>query len=196
MTPQDSEPSRYGKGQEELIHAVVRVVVAEGIGQVTHRRVAAEANVSHGLVRHHFGSLEALIAAGVHNVLERSLRNDPIDVLLAEPPLEREALLEWIDAQWVEQCFEYELVLAARRSTELRPLARDMYDGYVESVTRSLDRHGFQDVTRSEVELLVSAIDGIVLRYVNIAGDKDQWPYDAMAALRGVILEWRKRSIS
>lgn len=46
-----------------LVEAAARVVARGGVGSASVRAIAAEAKVSPGLVTHHFGSVDALIAA-------------------------------------------------------------------------------------------------------------------------------------
>jgi DNA-binding transcriptional regulator YbjK len=53
-----STPTRVprGRGREALLAALVRVAGRDGLDAVTHRSVAAEAGVTHGLATYHFAS--------------------------------------------------------------------------------------------------------------------------------------------
>jgi DNA-binding transcriptional regulator YbjK len=46
-----------------ILEATVRVIGRDGVGAVTHRAVAHEADVSTGAIAHHFGSRDALVEA-------------------------------------------------------------------------------------------------------------------------------------
>jgi AcrR family transcriptional regulator len=56
-----------------LMDATERLLVAEGGGGVSTRRVAEEAGQPHGLVRYHFGSLEALLLRTLERAAEQIL---------------------------------------------------------------------------------------------------------------------------
>ena len=63
-----TQPPAYTRTDAEtrrraLIDAAVRVLARDGAGGASVRAIAAEAGVSPGLVTHHFGSVDALIAA-------------------------------------------------------------------------------------------------------------------------------------
>ncbi|SDI65033.1 TetR/AcrR family transcriptional regulator [Pseudomonas panipatensis] len=48
--------------REQLVRATLKCLVAEGHAGISVRRIAKEAGVAVGLVNHHFGSIEALVA--------------------------------------------------------------------------------------------------------------------------------------
>lgn len=66
FTRSDADTRRHS-----LIEAAVRVLAREGAGGASVRAIAAEAGVSPGLVTHHFGSVDALIAATYAHVEAR-----------------------------------------------------------------------------------------------------------------------------
>lgn len=60
MTPgRRHDPGR----RDRLVHAARRVLAREGVAAITHRKVAAEANVPLGSTTYHFRSLEELVQA-------------------------------------------------------------------------------------------------------------------------------------
>ena len=73
MNSASSRTVQYGGGREALLEATVRVVARAGLRKVTNRVVAEEAGVTHGLVSHHFGTRDALVAEALKYVLDRSL---------------------------------------------------------------------------------------------------------------------------
>src|SRR5215216_8163389 len=64
----------HGERREALLSAAMRVLDRDGMRGLTYRSVAREAGVSHGLVRHHFGSRDALIQEAVLDHSERTLQ--------------------------------------------------------------------------------------------------------------------------
>jgi AcrR family transcriptional regulator len=52
---------QYGGGREALLRASAEIIAEGGLRELTYRNVATRAGVVHGLVRHYFGSREALI---------------------------------------------------------------------------------------------------------------------------------------
>jgi AcrR family transcriptional regulator len=69
MTKSDSTPPSTERQTAiaALLDAAERLLISEGAGRITTRRVAAEAGVNHGLVHYYFGSMEELLM----QVLER-----------------------------------------------------------------------------------------------------------------------------
>jgi AcrR family transcriptional regulator len=84
------------------------VIARSGFAGTTLRDVAAEAGVAHGLLRHHFGSREALLAAAFDKAATALISDwddptdDPLVALLDYfEPLAVEHWLLWVDA-WSE----------------------------------------------------------------------------------------------
>ena len=149
-------------GRDALLRATVVVVGDGGLRSLTYRAVATEAGVSHGLVRHHFGTRDQLIAEAMEYAIGESLRGSNMlnsglsaDEFAAgiESLAERESRM---------QSFQYELLLESRRRPELRPLAERHYSAYRDAITRQLARLGVED--EELVELIWYALDGIVFK--------------------------------
>lgn len=94
--------------REDICRAALRVIARRGFAGTTLRDVAAEAGVAHGLLRHHFGGRDALLAAAFDLAVSEQLASfdalpdDPVAALRAYyAPLSREHYLQWIDA-WSE----------------------------------------------------------------------------------------------
>jgi len=67
---QPTARSPRDEATEGLLDAAERMLVRDGYGAITTRRVAAEAGLNHGLVHYYFGSMEELLL----QVLERFTR--------------------------------------------------------------------------------------------------------------------------
>ncbi|KKI16635.1 MULTISPECIES: TetR/AcrR family transcriptional regulator [unclassified Leucobacter] len=149
-------------GRTALLHATIVVVASGGLRALTYRAVAAEAGVSHGLVRHHFGSRDQLIAEAMEFAIDESLRGSN----MLESGLTVDAFAAGIeslaDRDSEIQSFQYELLLESRRRPELRSLAERHYGAYHDAITRQLARLGVEDPELAE--LIWFALDGIVFK--------------------------------
>jgi DNA-binding transcriptional regulator YbjK len=109
-------------------------VIAEvGVGETTHRRIAAAAEVPLGSTTYYFPTLDdlvrealALVAAEFEQELER-WRTALQDT--TEPVATLVGLAEEYLADRPRALLEYELYLTAARSPELRPLATSWLEG-------------------------------------------------------------------
>ncbi len=60
-------------GREALLRAAIKVVGDQGMSRLTYRGLAQEAGVSHGLIRHHFGTKEQLIEEALEYAIQQNL---------------------------------------------------------------------------------------------------------------------------
>ncbi len=154
----------YGQGREALLRAVITVVSTTGLRNLTYRSVAAEAGVTHGLVRHHFGSRDALIEAALDYALDLSIANSSLDAQIASIDEFAESLDSLIDLDPELQAFQFELVLESRRNPELLPYVAKLYDGYRHATRVALASLGIVD---SDVaDLAFAALDGLAFQQV------------------------------
>ncbi|MEG3631239.1 TetR/AcrR family transcriptional regulator [Streptomyces poriticola] len=153
-------PRRYDPDRRRrIIEAAIRVVGTKGIAGLSHRTVAAEADVPLGSTTYHFRTLDELLVAALRQA------NEGFGKVLAahlgpahpHPDLPRElarVLGEWLGGEGVE--LEYELYLAALRRPALRPVAAE----WAEDVGALLSRYTDPVTTRA----LVALMDGICLQ--------------------------------
>lgn len=91
----DNKKTESATGQFQLIEATLTCLATHGLANTTVRTIAIEAGVSAGLVRHHFGSKDRLLAASYRrmnaNWLERVARSVDLDEANTEQKL-RQAL--------------------------------------------------------------------------------------------------------
>lgn len=168
-------------GRTALLRATVVVVANGGLRALTYRAVAAEAGVSHGLVRHHFGTRDQLIAEAMDLAIDESLRESNMletGVSAAEFAAGIETLAE---RETNIQSFQYELLLEARRRPELRPFAERHYQAYLDAISRQLSRLGVEDPGLAEV--IWFTLDAIVFKQLVLPGDVTP----ALARIRGLI---------
>ena len=145
------------------------VVAAKGLRGLTYRAVAAEAGVTYGLVFHHFGSRDAMIAETVSFLSRRSMDQSWLHRDVSSIEDVGEGLVDMTPDQIAAQAFGYEMLLEARRRNELLPAMRAVYDEYIARMIARLEDLGFG---RDEglAQLLVAALDGLVLQEVVFGG--------------------------
>ena len=149
-------------GREALLRATVVVVASGGLRALTYRAVAAEAGVSHGLVRHHFGTRDQLIAEAMEYAIDESLKGSNMVGAALTAEMFAAGIESLADRESGSQAFQYELLLESRRRPELRQLAERHYLAYREAISRQLARLGVHDPELTE--LIWFALDGIVFK--------------------------------
>jgi TetR/AcrR family transcriptional regulator, regulator of biofilm formation and stress response len=169
MVQADAERPGYGRGRDALIEATIRIVAAQGVRGLTYRAVATEAGVTHGTVQHHFANLDELLEAALEHCVQVSLAgsNQPpesgqIDDYVA-------TLGDSVRSTLNEQVFQFELVLESRRRPELRPHIDRYYENYRAVTRASLQRMGLPHDLHT-VDVIFSALDGLVFRAVTLGG--------------------------
>jgi AcrR family transcriptional regulator len=174
---------RYGEGRDALIQAAVRVAGKQGVRRLTYRAVAAEAQVTHGTVQHHFGTLDALLEAALDYCVElsirstlRTLRSDDVSDFVADLP---DAIRSTLDAQ----AYQYELILESRRRPALRPYVAKYYASYHAAVAQALEQLHLP-ADRPTVDLVFSALDGLVFRSVALGAERVEDLEDPLRVLR------------
>ncbi|WP_293694587.1 TetR family transcriptional regulator [uncultured Agrococcus sp.] len=149
-------------GRTALLRASITVVANGGLRALTYRAVAAEAGVSHGLIRHHFGTKDQLIAAAMDFAIEESLLGSNMmkqGVTVDEFAAGIESLAEH---DGPVQSFQYELLLESRRRPELRRFAERHYSAYRTAIGTQLASLGVHD--EGVTELIWFCLDGIVFQ--------------------------------
>ncbi|RSS84033.1 TetR/AcrR family transcriptional regulator [Streptomyces sp. WAC06614] len=153
---------RYDPGRRQrIIDAAIRVVGAKGIAGLSHRSVAAEADVPLGSTTYHFATLDELLVAALRQANEGFAAEVAAGLAGVGPDLDLPAAL----ARLLGELFardrgraelEYELYLAALRRPALRPVAAE----WCEAMARALaDR---TDLVTARA--LVAVMDGICLQ--------------------------------
>lgn len=166
----DERRPGYGDGRAALIAATIRVVAAHGVGKLTYRAVAQEAGVTHGTVQHHFANLDALLEAALQHCVEVCLEGSAMITDSARIDDFVATLGDSVRNTLDEQVFQFELVLASRRRPELRPHIDRYYENYRDATRTALKRMGLPDDLHT-VDIVFSALDGLVFRAVSLGGD-------------------------
>ncbi|SDC60480.1 transcriptional regulator, TetR family [Geodermatophilus telluris] len=182
----------YGEGRQALLAAAVHVVATRGLRHLTYRSVAQQANVAHGLVAHHFGTRDALLAAALEFSLANSvgsISTEPgsgdLDALFA-------GVVDMVRANPDDQAFQYELILEARRRPELRPQVEQVYATYREALRSELQAAGVE-ADDALVHLVFAAVDGLVFQQVCL--DEPALTLPSLERLRDLLRPLSGRSV-
>ncbi|PVC88877.1 TetR family transcriptional regulator [Streptomyces sp. CS131] len=171
-----------------IIDAALTVIAADGIAGLSHRTVAAEADVPLGSTTYHFASLDELLVAALRRCNENFVQALRSSGLFAEEgdagPGEGDAgqgaegaglaeeltrlLDRWFAGERGAIELEYELYLAALRRPALRPVAAEWTTEAVALLSRRTD----PETARA----LVALMDGVCLQVLLTGGTFDA-PY-------------------
>lgn len=148
--------------RQRIIDAAIRVVARDGIAGLSHRRVAAEADVPLGSTTYHFASRDDLLGVALRQVSEEWLAEVERWEQGVDPakPLADELLRlveESLSGDRKRAELEYELYLAAVNHHAMRPLAAECLDGF----TAVLRRRTRDDAS---ARALAGAVDGLTLQ--------------------------------
>ncbi|MEV0776062.1 TetR family transcriptional regulator [Streptomyces sp. NPDC050428] len=147
--------------RQRIIDAALRVVGRSGIAGLSHRTVAAEADVPLGSTTYHFASLDELLVAALRQANEGFATVVRENRALADPECDIADELARITGHWLAGDrtgveLEYELYLAALRRPALRPVAADWCVGVTATLADRVD-----PLTARAV---VALLDGICLQ--------------------------------
>ncbi|MET9533967.1 TetR family transcriptional regulator [Streptomyces sp. NPDC006649] len=150
--------------RDRIIDAAIRVVADHGISGLSHRSVAAEADVPLGSTTYHFATLDELLVAAL-----RKVSDEPQTAVegwaraLAGPGEGLAGRLTTLLGRLVagdrsRVRLEYELYLAALRREALRPVAAEWLDSFVEVVRAQVGGDA------ATARALVALIDGLLIQ--------------------------------
>lgn len=147
--------------RQRIIDAAIRVVGKKGIAGLSHRSVAAEADVPLGSTTYHFTTLDELMVAALRQTNEGFAKALAGSGVLDGSGGELAAGLarvlgEWLGGDRPGVELEYELYLAALRRPALRPVAAE----WTEETARRLAAHTDPVTARA----LLALMDGICLQ--------------------------------
>ncbi|MFF4570971.1 TetR/AcrR family transcriptional regulator [Streptomyces sp. NPDC001410] len=165
-------PRRYDpERRQRIIDAAIRVVGEKGIGGLSHRTVAAEADVPLGSTTYHFATLDDLLVAALCQASEGFAKVLDASEVLADTDGDLAASLarilgEWLGGDRPGVELEYELYLAALRRPALRPVAAQWTEETAARLAARTD-----PVT---ARALLALMDGICLQVLLTGGSYDE----------------------
>ncbi|MFJ1746944.1 TetR/AcrR family transcriptional regulator [Streptomyces sp. NPDC088116] len=147
--------------RQRIIDAAIRVVGRGGIAGLSHRTVAAEADVPLGSTTYHFASLDELLVAALRQANEGFAVAVRASGVFDDPECDVAGELARLTGEWLAKDrtgveLEYELYLAALRRPALRPVAGEWCAGIAELLAPHTD-----PVT---ARALLALLDGICLQ--------------------------------
>lgn len=158
--------------RREVIAAVWRIIVRDGIEHASFREVAVEAGFAIGSIRHFFGSHEDLIVAAAQEMVDRVV--DRMTVLVEKMPPDGsrelayavlEAILPLDDARRAESVLWVAVSGAARTNPALAEQSLAMHDG-IRDVVRMVIAYTPYAGDEVEVERLSALLDGMAVAAV------------------------------
>jgi DNA-binding transcriptional regulator YbjK len=157
--------------REEILRAALRLIGSRGMHHVTHRDVAAEADVPLGSTTYYFATKEELLiealrlfvaeeAARLHAAAER------FQGVRAGPEVVADAIVAEIGTTLtrpVEQVAQFELYLEATRTPALAKEAKACFAAYDEIAVAALRAAGAKD-PEALAPLFIGLIEGLMFR--------------------------------
>lgn len=151
----------YGERREALLRAVVAVVARHGLRSLTYRRLAEQAGVSHGLIAHHFGSIDSLLGPALDLSIEDTITGLELVPVSADINDFASDLLAGVVPQTENLAFQYQLMLEGRRSGDISGSIKHLHERYRAILAEALRK---VDVPADDamVELVYASLEGIV----------------------------------
>jgi DNA-binding transcriptional regulator YbjK len=169
--------------REAIVAATVRIVAREGVAAVTHRRVAAEAEVALSSTTWHFATKAAILEAALDWCARREVGRitaiaDRLDETGFDPGAWAEELGDWLIEQLTA---ERELAVALYRlqvelidTPSARAVHREWGEGLRAVGERVLERAASPSPDL-DVRLVVAALDGLRMGVLNSGEEDIEW---------------------
>lgn len=148
--------------RDRIVDAAIKVAAERGIAALSHRAVAAEADVPLGSTTYHFKTLDDLLVAALRRTARAWLdgmaeweRGLAADASLAE--LLTGQIVAWLAEDRARLELEYELYLAALRRPAVRPIATECVAEMVALFRR-------RTADEATARALVAFLDGLVIQ--------------------------------
>lgn len=146
------------KGKQRLISVAMKLFADKGFDGVTVRDISAAADVSVGLINHHFGSKEGLREAVDRHFLaqfEEAVTKNPMDPRAAELR-GTEAVIEWTE-EWIDRHIaEWSVSTAYMRRALLEgsDWGANLFERFYQVVRTTVDRMDAEGRLRQDVDRL------------------------------------------
>ncbi|MFE6309369.1 TetR/AcrR family transcriptional regulator [Nocardiopsis sp. NPDC057823] len=141
-SPRPRDPRRRRRA---IIEAAADLIVGEGAAHLTHRRVAARAQVPLGSTTYYFSSLTELKTAALeHLTRESDTWLEQVRTTLADHHGDPRGLCDLIAHYLADRgqvATDFALAAAAADDPALRPLALTWFNGLVDALTAYTDPH-------------------------------------------------------
>jgi AcrR family transcriptional regulator len=150
--------------REALLEATTRIVGERGLSGLTTRIVAEAVGVTHGLVRHYFGSRDELVREAFRHTVHKSTERSVLHAGTGTLEEFGAGLGSVVAADPAEQAFQYEMLLTALRRPDLLPEVQEIYSDFFTVVGREMRAAGLDDPDGALARLVFAALDGLVIQ--------------------------------
>lgn len=167
MSPTEKPRARYVRLSSEdrrlsLIEAALACIAEGGIHAFTVDRICDKAQVSRGLITHHFGSMDALLAALYDHIYETFL-----------PPVPEEGILALLDRIFAPAAFNRDVLniwltlwSEISNTPALREVHRARYRRYLDQVALAIAHSARGPIEARPLAVrLICLIDGLGLQH-------------------------------
>lgn len=164
--------------------AAVELLLEEGLAGITNRSVAARAGVAHGLVRHHFRTLDALIRAAVRKAAATSITTTTLEPESGDLHDFAGGLADNVRSEGAQHRMMYEVAAEGLRDPELRQELQAVYRDYLAATERAMVGFGAGPKADVLARVVFAALDGLVLQELVLGGTPIE---EELACLRELI---------
>jgi AcrR family transcriptional regulator len=177
-------PVQAAEHRSAIVAATIRLMVREGIGAASTRRVAGEAGVAQATIHYVFGTKTELYRAVIEMVTSNLIR--AVEAGLAPHPhwsedvaVASRAVWDVVEADRSTALLLVELTAYALRDPDLRDLAEGLYDSYqqlAENAVGVLVERSNQELripVDQVARLVVAGLNGLVLSFL-VHGDRER----------------------
>lgn len=194
MPKSTTTPTRRAERRQRVLDATLDVIANEGVRAVTHRRVAAQAGVSLGLITYHFSSTSDLIAATLDELAQREVRRfRDLEAQISEQSLTTDQLVELLVEQVTQRSYalKREEIVGVALTLEIprKRLPREAFDTW-ESAQLAMYEAIAQNIGSADPHatalFLLASIDGLSL-YAAITTEPPQIEMAARSGLTRLI---------
>ena len=175
-----SNPTRIA-----LLKATSRIVGERGLAGLTTRIVAEAAGVTHGLVRHYFGSRDELVREAFRHAVHESTERSVLRAGTGSLEQFGAGLGSVVAADRAEQAFQYEMLLTALRRPDMLPEVQEIYSDFFRTVAEEIRAAGLEDEDGTLARLVFAALDGLVIQ--QLLYDKPRETETAIICLREML---------
>ncbi|MEO8291134.1 MAG: TetR/AcrR family transcriptional regulator [Gaiellaceae bacterium] len=160
-------PASRPTPEEALLDAAERLLVDIGYAKITTRRLAAEADVNHGLVHYYFGSLENLFVQVLERFTARMIERQRSMYAAEMPFIEKwRTAMRYLVVDSDYQKVWWELQALAWNRPELREHVAQVDDEWRAVLTEALaeprERYGLEMPLDALVSLVITFNSGII----------------------------------
>ena len=182
--------------REAITAATVRIVAREGVGAVTHRRVAAEAGVSLSSTTWHFATKGDILVAALRSTGRREVvRLTAIAERLGAADFDAEAwaeeLADWVVEQVVADREQTIALYRLQMESLGRPEAQEVHREWgtnLQALGEGVLASSASSTPELDTRLVVAALDGLRLGVLSADEQSHEWLRPAVVRLLSSLL--------